>query len=407
MTPHSMSFKDVLSDHSVRRLWIAQLISVFGDFLALFAVVSLVTFQLHGTPTQVAMILVSFLFPMAFLSPIAGVFVDKWNVKRTMILSDVIRGLLMLVLVFVRDVNAIYVIFFFLAVVSTFFIPAQSVTVRTIAPAAGLMAVNGLMSQAIQGSQIIAPSISGILVEWFGANACFLFDAVSFFASAGLVATLTINRERKPAAAATSAVSSLLQGFRFIFTHSVIGFVILAMASGMFAVRCFGSLLSIYVRDLLASTSALFGVLNTLIGVGMIVGTQFLHRFARRVPQQFIVIYGLTGMGVAVLITAIFGRISTTAIGMLGLGMGAACIMVPSQTLVQQETPPEMLGRVSSSLMSLMAFSQVTAMIVAGPVAEKLGIRTLYFGSAVMLMVIGMIGFGKLGRHKAGDAAAA
>ena len=65
MTTHSMSFKDVLSDRSVRRLWIAQLISVFGDFLALFAVFSLVTFQLHGTPTQVAMILVSFLVPMA------------------------------------------------------------------------------------------------------------------------------------------------------------------------------------------------------------------------------------------------------------------------------------------------------------------------------------------------------
>jgi len=218
---------------------------------------------------------------------------------------------------------------------------------------------------------------------------------------------LTINRERKHATAATTIVSSLFQGFRFIFTHSVIGFVIVAMASGMFAVRCFGGLLSIYVRDLLSSTSALFGVLNTLIGVGMIAGTQFLHRVARRVPQQFIVIYGLTGMGVAVLITAIFGRISTTAVGMLGLGMGAACIMVPAQTLLQQETPPDMLGRVSSSLMSLMAFSQVTAMIVAGPVAERAGIRNLYFGSAVMLIAIGAIGFGKLGRHRSADAAGA
>ena len=124
-----MSFKEVLSDRSVRRLWIAQLISVFGDFLALFAVFSLVTFQLHGTPTQVAMILVSFLLPLAFISPIAGVFVDKWNVKWTMILSDVVRGILILVLVFVRDLNAIYVIFFCLATVSSFFIPAQSVAV--------------------------------------------------------------------------------------------------------------------------------------------------------------------------------------------------------------------------------------------------------------------------------------
>ena len=73
---------------------------------------------------------------------------------------------------------------------------------------------------------------------------------------------------------------------------------------------------------------------------------------------------------------------------MLGLGFFAAFIFVTSQTLMQQETPQEMLGRVTSSLMSLMAVSQVLAMFVAGPVAQKAGIRNLYFGSAVMLLAI-------------------
>ena len=124
------------------------------------------------------------------------------------------------------------------------------------------------------------------------------------------------------------------QGFSFIFTHAAISFVILAMTAGMFAVRCFGALLSVYVRDVLLSNAALFGTLNSLIGIGMITGTQFLHRVASRVPQQFLVTYGLGGMGVAVLITALFGKVATTAIGMLGLGFGAAFIMVPSQTLL-------------------------------------------------------------------------
>jgi Na+/melibiose symporter-like transporter len=60
---------------------------------------------------------------------------------------------------------------------------------------------------------------------------------------------------------------------------------------------------------------------------------------------------------------------------------------------MQHETPREMLGRVSSSLMSLMAISQVLAMIVAGPVAQKAGIRNLYFGSAAMLLTIAVSGF--------------
>jgi hypothetical protein len=71
---------------------------------------------------------------------------------------------------------------------------------------------------------------------------------------------------------------------------------------------------------------------------------------------------------------------------------------VTSQTLLQQETPPEMLGRVISSLMSLLAVAQVLAMLFAGPVAQAAGIRNLYFGSAVMLMGIAAIGYAWLRR---------
>src|ERR1039457_4505261 len=79
----TLGFRDVLRTPAVKRLWIAQIVSIFGDFLAVFAVISVVTFQLHGTPTQVSMILAAYLAPLAVVSPIAGVFVDKWNVKWT------------------------------------------------------------------------------------------------------------------------------------------------------------------------------------------------------------------------------------------------------------------------------------------------------------------------------------
>lgn len=391
-----LSFRDVLRIRSVRRLWLAQLVSIFGDFLAIFAVFSVVTFQMHGTPTQVSMILVAFLLPFAFVSPLAGVCVDKWNVKWTMIASDLIRGVLVLSLLVARDINAIYTIFFVLSTVSSFFVPAQSVAVRTIAPMAGLMSVNALMSQAVQGSQIVSPAIAGLLVQWFGANWCFVFDSASFFFSAAMVLTIVIDRQAAPHAATKSIFASMRQGMAFIFTHAAISFVIFAMTAGMFAVRCFGALLSVYVRDILASGVAMFGTLNSLIGVGMITGTQLLHRFARKASKQRLVVYGLGGMGVAVFVTALFGTIATTALGMLLMGFFAAFIMIPSQTLLQQETPQEMLGRVSSSLMSVLALAQVVAMFVAGPVAESVGIRNLYFGSAALLGVIAAVGFGKL-----------
>ncbi len=402
-----MTFREVLQIRPLRRLWLAQLVSVFGDFLAIFAVYSVVTFQFHGTPTQVSLILVSYLAPLAVVSPLAGVFVDKWNLKLTMVASDLIRGLLVLMLIFAHDLNSIYAIFFTMSVVSSFFIPAQSVTVRAIAPPAALMAVNALMSQAIQGTQIITPALSGLLVQGLGANSCFLFDSLSFFVSAGMVMSLNIHRPPSTGTThASSILGSMRQGMGFIFTHSTISFVILSMTAGMFAVRCFGALLSVYVRDVLLSSAALFGTLNTLIGVGMISGTQILHRFAKKVPPQYLVIYGLSGMGVAVLMTAAFGLIATTALGMLALGFFAAFIMIPAQTLLQRETPPEILGRVSSSLMSLIATSQVLAMFVAGPVAQRAGIRSLYLGSGVMLAAIGAFGYLRMSRAQPLDSGA-
>jgi len=400
-----MSFSEVLRLRPVRRLWIAQIVSVFGDFLAVFAIIAVVTFNLHGSATQVAMVLVSFMAPLAIVSPLAGVFVDRWPLKKTMIASDLIRGVLVLTLVFVHDLYAIYAILFTMSVVSAFFVPAQSVAVRTLVPMAGLMAVNGLMSQAQQGSMIVAPSVAGGLVELAGANSCFLFDSFSFFFSAALVMTLTIDRQATLRTESSAVLDSMRQGFGFIFRHSTISFVILSMTAGMFAMRCFGALLSIYVRDVLHSTSSVFGVLNTLIGVGMIIGTQLLTRFARHVPQQNLVVYGLGGMGMAVLITAAFGTMGSAAAGMLGLGMCASAIFITATTLIQHETPHELLGRVMSSLMSLVAGSQVISMFVAGPVAEKIGIPNLYYGSAAMLVVVGVVGYFKLPQAEKAESA--
>ena len=136
-TSPAFTVKTILKYKPFRTLWLAQFVSVFGDFLALFGVISLITFRWHGTPVQVTTVTIAFVLPMAIISPIAGVFVDHWNVKRLMIASDLIRAALILMLVFIHDVTQISAIFIVLSSVSSFFAPAQSVTLRTIVPAEG------------------------------------------------------------------------------------------------------------------------------------------------------------------------------------------------------------------------------------------------------------------------------
>jgi len=344
--------------------------------------------------------------PLALIGPIAGVFVDRWNVKRTLIASDLIRAVLALLLIFVRDLNEIYLIFLALSVVSSFFMPAQSVTVRTIVPQAGLMSANALMTQAIQITQIVSPFLAGALAAWLGANSCFWFDSFSFLFSAAMVFTIAIDHAPTPGQNdVRSILRSMSEGMKFILTHAAISFVIISMTAGMFAIRCFGALIAVYVRDILFAGSVLFGSLSSLVGAGMITGTQLINKFGRDRSKNHMVVAGLIGIGVSILEVAAFGTVITTIIGMFAVGFCVAYIMIPAQTLLQQETPKPMLGRVSSSMMSVLSIAQIFAMLLAGPVAQSIGIRNLYFASGVLLLIIGGVGYLQLRKPVAASAA--
>jgi MFS transporter, DHA3 family, macrolide efflux protein len=393
-----LSFKEVFRIGGLRRLWIGQLISVFGDFLALFAVIGYVSFRLHGTPEQVTGISIAYLIPLAFFGPLAGVFVDRWNVKVTMIASDLTRGVLALSLIFVHNIWGIYGIFFAISMVSSFFSPAQSVTVRAIVPKEGLMAANALLMQAFQVTRILSPSAASAIVAALGTSACYYLDAGSFLFSALMLSMIAINR---PAAAPSlggvkSVLGQLFGGMKFIFTHAAISFVVLAMGAGMFAMSCFGPLIAIYVRDLLKAGNGLYGILSSLIGVGMMVGTFLLARLTKGRRKEMVVLAGLLMIGLAILVTALFQFAVVTALGMFGVGFGVAFIIAPAQALFQQETPITMVGRVSSSFMSVLTCSQVIGLMISGTIAQAIGIQNLFLASAAMLGLVAVFGYFRL-----------
>src|SRR4029077_11262706 len=98
-SPAPLSFGDVLRIPVMRRVWYAQVVSLFGDFLALFAVIAVVSFRMNGTPPQLTGLQIAYMLPIVFVGPVAGVFVDRWPIKPTLITSDLIRAALALLLI--------------------------------------------------------------------------------------------------------------------------------------------------------------------------------------------------------------------------------------------------------------------------------------------------------------------
>jgi MFS transporter, DHA3 family, macrolide efflux protein len=394
-----LSMRQVIAEPQFRRLWLGQMVSIFGDFVALFAVQVAITFRMHGTPEDVTGVMVAYLIPFALIGPIAGVFVDRWNPRITMIVSDVTRGGLIILLAFTSHLWQIYTIFLILSAVSSFFLPAQSVTVPILVKKEGLMAASGLMQQTMQFVRIFSPAAASALVGWFGEASCYYADSVTFFISAAILMSLSYHR---PAVASTRGVGAVLkdlgEGMKFIFTHPTYSFVILSMTAGMFAIAAFGALLSVYVRDILHGGKNLFGALGSLIGVGSICGAVLVQKLAKGRAPAHMVSFGLGGVGMFILMLAALRTPVATLAGAFGIGVSVAFIMVAATALLQGETPPEMRGRVSSSSMSLIALAQGIAMVFAGGWATRYGIVNLFYGSAAMLFLVTIGGVWRLRR---------
>ena len=390
--------RDALKISGFKRLWFAQGVSILGDFLAIFGVINLITFRWHGTPLQVTNVMIAYIIPITVVAPLAGVFVDRWNVKRIMIASDLIRAVLILGLIFVTRLEHIYVIFMLVSTVSSFFGPAQSVALRTLVPVHGLLSANALMSQAFYTMRIIAPAAAGLLVYWLGENSCFFLDTVSFIFSAAILSTIIVMRVvSQKSGAEEKSVRSLLRdytaGSRFVLTHPAISFVMIAMMTAMFVLSCFSPLISVYVRDQLHAGTRAFGLISAMIGVGLIVGTQTVNAVAKGFSKKYVALCGLLGLSFATFVLALFKTSFLAGASMFGIGFAIAFIVVPTQTLMQQETPQEMLGRVSSSFMAVFSLSQLVGLVLSGSLADMIGIRRLFLYSAVLLAVLSGAGY--------------
>jgi MFS transporter, DHA3 family, macrolide efflux protein len=396
--PSPLSMGEVLRIPMLRRLWYAQIISVFGDFLALYAVIGILTFKLHATAQQITGVQIAYMLPIAVLGILAGVFVDRWPLKPTMVSSDSVRAGLVLLLILAQRPWHFYAILAAISVVSSFFSPAQGVAIRSAVPLHGLRSANALMQQVMFGMRIIGPAIASFMVASFGAVSCYALDSASFVGSALLIFSVPFvaSDRAKPNAVAPEAGSSALsqiwmdmkQGINFIVHHAALLFVILAMAAGMFVLGCFGPLIAVYVRDSLHASTRAFGVVAAMIGLGMLIGINGLNTFGKKLSNTLLVYCGLCGIACGLVVLASLPHIWSTVLANLIVGFSVAGIIVPSQTLFQQATPPALMGRVGSTFMSIVFAAQISGLILSGLLTQHIGVRQVFVLCAVMLVVL-------------------
>jgi MFS family permease len=316
---------------------------------------------MHGSASDMAIVFIASLVPSILLGPVAGMFADRWDPRRTMIASDVARGVLVLLLACAVTVPQICAISFAVSCFSNFFVPARAITLPLLVAPDFLLSANARMQQGMQVVRIASPAIASALVAAFGERICYAADSATFFGSALLLATLHYSRPAH--CVAPRAVShDLSAGFQFLFADPRFSFVVFSMTTGTFAAGCFGALASVYVRDVLHRGPPLLGMIGMLIAAGTVTGSAMLSSAALgRRDSRSLIGCGMAAVGASILLIATGPTQTAALIGSAGMGLGVGVVVVGAAVMLQGETPTELRGRVNGAAAALTSLAQLAA----------------------------------------------
>src|SRR3989338_1585080 len=188
-------FRDVLKDRNIFFLWLAQVISNFGDRLNQMALVALVYQRSPGSAIALAKLIALTIVPVFLIGPVAGAWVDRLNRRNVMIICDVVRGALVLSIPFfiaLHQILFVYLVIFFTFSLSRFFIPSKMAIIPDLVSKDKLLIANTLSDTTHMIGNVVGLVAAGVIVNMrkIGAIGGFYIDALTFFISAGLIAMI-------------------------------------------------------------------------------------------------------------------------------------------------------------------------------------------------------------------------
>jgi MFS family permease len=385
-----LSLQRALVNRDYAKLWYGQAVSaigdtVFGTTLVLW-VLQVLTRGLSWAPAAVSGILVAAGIAVALVGPVAGVFVDRWNRKSTMMRTEVIRaavvaGLMGMSFVPVRDLPigvwlaAVYVVVFVLNAAGQFFSPARFATTGDVVHGeADRARAAGLAEATTSAAGILGPPIAVLLLFTVGLRWALAANAASYVVSYLAIRFLRLAPEPGSAAPDGTAEASLHAEFSFglrLFARN--RFLVTLLTVTMICQCGTGAISALNVffvtRDLHAS-SRLFGVAETAMGVGFIVGALAAGRMVRWIGARALIWSGLLVTGVLAAGYALQRSFPAGLVMLAVYAMPIAMLNTAVAPLLLDAAPREYLGRVMAVFTPVNQFASMLSVLISGWLAS-------------------------------------
>jgi len=393
----------VLKQRNFFFLWLGQIISQIGDRLDQMALIAFVYLRSPGSAYEIAKILSFTIIPVFLIGPIAGVYVDRWDRRKTLFICDFLRAALVLLipafLFYTKNLIPIYLIIFIVFSIGRFFVPAKLSIIPELVEQKDLLIANSLVNTTGMIAAILGFGISGAIVEWLGARSGFYLDSLSFLVSGSMIFLIV----RKHAAyrgdikkvgreivevIRKSVLQEVKEGIVYFIKNKDIRFtawIIFILFSALGSVYV---VLIVFVQKTMHSATKIPGLLVMFLGLGLFLGSLVYAKFGQRISHFKTIFSSLTLSGLMLVVFAVTLHVHPSflkaAVLSFFLGVLISPIMIATNTIVHNSSSNNMLGKIFSSLEIVMHLGFLIFMFISSILAEK-------FPPFLILIIVGFI----------------
>jgi DHA3 family macrolide efflux protein-like MFS transporter len=386
-------------------LWSGQSVSLLGSQLVQFALIWWLT-ETTGSATVLAMASLAGFLPQVILGPFVGVLVDRWNRRLTMFLADTSVAVATIVLAYLfwsgaAQIWHVFAILFIRSLTGSFHWPAMMASTTLMVPKEHLTRIQGLNQALNGGLSIVSAPMGAFLLGVMPLQGVLAIDVVTaVFAITPLLFIHVPQPERQPNGDAdeTSLASfwtemregfDYLRSWRGLLVMSGLAMIVKILLNPAFA------LIPLLVTDHFGGGAIQLGILESTAGVGIVVGGLALGAWGGFKKRIITVHVGLIGLGIGLVVMGA-APAALFAVGLAGAFVVGAMISLidgPIMAILQATIEPELQGRVMMLFGSLISSTVPLGLLIAGPVADLIGIRAWFIATGVLTTVMAVGGF--------------
>ncbi len=421
-------YRSLFQNKTFVALWVGQIFSQLADRIIFVVFITLIVTYFGAQSSLKSYLYVAFTIPAILLTAAAGVFVDRWHRRRTLVMTNVLRAMIVAAIpiaIQAHSLLALYACAFGISAVTQFFVPAESATIPMVTRSSQLLVANSLFTTTMMGSVIFGFALGDPFIHFFGLNSVhwsivglFLLSAIALsFVKAGYPLGKKDGQLESPKETLNQSFRAFCQemkeGMTYLVSNKTILYKILKLAL-LFSYVVAMCILFIsfaesylYVDPKIAAQK--FAWIITFSGIGMVMGALSVGRFFRQRAKGKLVYAGfiMVGLGLLALIPTMFlsrasilpsifpyldWRILYAHSIALGLGFGAALVAVPLQSILHEMIPEDKRGKIMGAQFTLLSACSTLPVLLAGLGSDWLGVAPMLAILGIPLLILGVKG---------------